>query len=61
MYQPIALTDFKEPGIDFGLPSAFKITFPVIGSPSLKTRPASLTSKAIELARRVEVVLRFML
>src|SRR4051794_31907904 len=61
MYQPIALTDFREPGTHFGVPSAFITILPVMGSPSRTTLPASRTSNAIELARRVEVVLRLIL
>ena len=60
IYQPIAFTDFNEPGImTFSPFPSFKI-FPVTVSPSFLAS-FSLTSKAIALARQVEVVLRFTL
>jgi len=59
--QPMALTSFSEPGVITWFPSASFTSLPVIGSPSRFVRPRSLTSKAMALARRVEVVLRFIL
>ncbi len=58
IYQPIALVAFSVPGSMIGSPlSSFSI-FPVIGLPSRFGLPFSLTSNAMALARRVEVVLR---
>ena len=56
--QPIALVARSVPGRIRGLPSASLTTLPVIGLPSRTGRPFSRTSKAMALARRVEVVLR---
>ena len=59
--QPIAFTDFRLPGIITGFPFSSNTFLPVIGLPSRFTLPRSRTSKAIELARRVEVVFRLTL
>ena len=59
--QPMAFTDFKVPGIITFLPFSSFTIFPVIGFPSLLALPLSRTSKAIALARRVEVVFKFTL
>ncbi len=59
--QPIPFTAFSAPGIITGLPFSSFTIFPVIGFPSLFVRPRSRTSKAIALARRVEVVFRLTL
>ena len=61
IYHPMALTAFSDPGIITGSPSASFTTLPVTGSPSLLSRPRSLTSKAMAFALRTEVVLRFTL
>ena len=61
MNQPIAFTDFSEPGIVTALPFSSLMIFPVTEFPSRFGRPRSLTSKAMALARRVEVVFRFTL
>ena len=56
--QPIALVPFNVPGIMMVLPFSSFIGFPVTLPPSRCGRPFSLTSKAIALARRVEVVFK---
>ena len=61
MNQPMAFTDFSVPGIITGFPFSSFTIFPVMGFPSLMVLPRSRTSKAMELARRVEVVLRLTL
>jgi hypothetical protein len=61
IYQPIPLTAFNFPGILTGSPFVSNIFFPVIGFPSLFTLPASLISKAMALARLVEVEFKFIL
>ena len=61
MYQPIAFTDFNEPGIIIFSPFSSLRNLPVSGSPSLAGLPFSRTSYAIALARLVDVVLRFTL
>jgi len=61
MYQPIAFTAFRLPGSITGFPAASVTILPVSGFPARLGRPASRTSKAIALARRVEVVLRLTL
>ncbi len=61
MYQPMALVPGSVPGRMTGLPSASFTILPVMGLPSRTGRPFSRTSKAMALARRVEVVLRLKL
>ncbi len=61
MYQPIAFTALRVPGIITGFPSESVSTGPVSGSPRRFGRPLSRTSNATALARRVEVVLRLTL
>ena len=61
IYQPIAFTDFKVPGMFTGFPFSSVTIFPVTGLPSRFTRPASRTSNAIEFALRVDVVFKFTL
>ena len=61
MNQPIAFTDFNEPGILTGIPSLSVTILPVRGFPSRFTLPASRTSNAIEFALRVEVVFKLIL
>ena len=61
MYHPTALTALQVPGIRTGSPFASFTTSPVYGLPFLSTLPASLTSNAIRLAIRVDLVFRFML
>ncbi len=61
MYQPMALHAFNLPGILIGSPLASVSISPVTGSPFRSTLPASLTSKAMEFALRVEVVFRLKL
>ena len=58
MNQPMAFVAFSVPGRMTGLPLASFTTLPVMGFPSRTGRPFSRTSKAMALARRVEVVLR---
>ena len=58
MYQPIALHPFSVPGIMTVFPFSSLMIFPVIGLPSRAGRPFSLTSNAMALALRVDVVLR---
>ena len=57
----MAFTDFKLPGILTGFPFSSVTIFPFIEFPSRFTRPASLTSNAIEFARRVDVVFKLTL
>ena len=54
IYQPMAFTALQVPGMRTASPLASL-------APDGSTRPCSLTSKATELARRVEVVLRLTL
>ena len=61
MNQPMAFTALSVPGSQRGLPSASRTTSPVSGSPRRCRRPRSRTSKAMALARRVEVVFRLTL
>ena len=58
IYQPMALVHFSVPGCITGLPSASRMMVPVMGLPSRMGRPFSRTSKAMALARRVDVVFR---
>ena len=61
MNHPMAFVFFNVPGIMMVLPSASFTGLPVMGLPSRRGRPFSLTSKAMALARRVDVVLRLKL
>ena len=58
IYQPMALVPFSVPGIMMVLPFSSFIGVPVMGLPSRLGRPFSRTSKAMALARRVDVVFR---
>ena len=58
MNQPMALVPFNVPGIFTGLPFSSFTILPVMGLPSRFGRPFSRTSKAMALARRVEVVFK---
>ena len=58
MNQPIAFVAFNVPGCMMISPFSFFIGLPTGEPPSRIGRPFSLTSNAIALARRVEVVLR---
>ena len=58
MYQPIAFVAFNVPGCIMTSPFSSFIGLPTGEPPSRIGRPFSLTSNAIALARRVEVVLR---
>ena len=58
MNQPMAFVAGSVPGCITGFPAASFTTRPVIGLPSRTGRPFSRTSKAMALARRVEVVFR---
>ncbi len=58
MNQPIALTALSVPGSVSSSPRASSTALP---SASRMVRPASRTSKAMALARRVDVVLRLTL
>lgn len=63
IYHPIALTDFTKRLLCERV-HHFNVTrtiSPVIGSPMRTTRPASLTSNAMELARLTDVVFRLIL
>ena len=61
MYQPIPFTAFNFPGILTGSPFESTTFLPVIGFPTRLTLPASLMSKAMALARLVEVEFKFIL
>ena len=61
IYHPMAFVARSVPGRMTGLPSASFTILPVTGFPSRTGRPFSRTSKAMALARRVEVVLRLKL
>ena len=61
MNQPIALTALRVPGVITGWPATSVTSLPVRGWPSRLGRPASRTSKAMALARRVEVVFKLTL
>ena len=56
--QPMALVALRVPGCISGLPFSSLSGLPVTLPPSRMGRPFSRTSKAMALARRVEVVLR---
>ena len=58
MYQPIALVPGRVPGIMMTRPASSVMGLPLGLPPSRLGRPFSRTSKAMALARRVEVVLR---
>ena len=61
IYQPIAFTCFKEPGIVSGFPFLSYTISPITGCPFLLILPFSLTSKAIAFASRVDLVFKFIL
>ena len=61
MYQPMALVPLSVPGIIIVLPFSSFTGLPVTLPPSRIGRPFSRTSKAMALARRVDVVLRLKL
>ncbi len=61
MNHPIALVPLSVPGTITGSPFSSMTGLPVIGLPVRSGRPFSRTSKAIALARRVEVVFRLKL
>ena len=58
IYHPMAFVPFRVPGFMITLPFSSSFFFPVIGLPSRTGLPFSLTSKAMALARRVDVELR---
>ena len=58
MYQPIALHPLRVPGIHICCPFSSLRSLPVREPPSRALRPFSRTSKAMAMARRVDVVLR---
>ncbi len=61
MYQPIAFTDFSDPGSMTGSPFSSVTVLPVRELPSRNGLPFSLTSYAMAFARLTEVVLRLTL
>ena len=61
IYQPIALTCFKEPGMVSGLPFLSYTMSPITGWPFLFILPFSLTSNAIAFANLVDFVFKLIL